>query len=104
MGRLKDEVSQAQAQAEMDWIARQLAQEHPNSNAKKSISVEPLHNNFLPQTTIKNLWLLLGAVGFLLLIACVNVANILLARGTTRQREVDIRAAVGASWRHVLRP
>src|SRR5262245_26981650 len=103
MGRLKDEVSQAQAQAEMDGIARQLAQEHPNSNAKKSISVEPLHNNFLPQTTIKNLWLLLGAVGFLLLIACVNVANILLARGTTRQREVAIRAALGASRTQLFR-
>jgi putative ABC transport system permease protein len=100
MGRLKDGVSQAQAQAEMQEIARQLAQEHPNSNANLSASVEPLHNNFLPDTTIKNLWMLLGSVGFLLLIACVNVANLLLARGTTRQREVAIRAALGASrWR-----
>ena len=97
MARLKDGVSIAQAQAEMDVLAAQLASEFPQTNANRGGSVQPLHLNFVTESTRRNLWLLLGAVAFLLLIGCVNVANLLLARGTSRQREVALRAALGAT-------
>ena len=102
MARLKDGVTREQAQAEMDGIAAQLQNEFPKTNANRGVSVEPLHLNFVTDATRRNLWLLLGAVGFLLLIGCVNVANLLFARGMSRQREVALRAALGASRKRLF--
>ena len=97
MGRLKPDVTLAQANANMGVVTTQLAAAYPKSNTGWTATVEPLQHNFLPRETRTALWLLLGAVGFVLLIACVNVANLMLAQGSVRQRELAIRAAIGAS-------
>jgi len=97
MGRLKPGVTLQQAQAEMDAVTAHIAATHPETNKGWGASVERLQNDFLPRERIRNLWLLLGAVGFVLLIACVNIANLLLAKGAVRLREIAIRGAVGAS-------
>jgi putative ABC transport system permease protein len=96
-GRLKPGVTIQQAQNEIGAIAQREAKAYPKSNQGWDVLIEPFKNDFLAADRRLTLWLLLGAVGFLLLIACVNVANLMLARGITRQREVAIRGSLGAS-------
>jgi len=95
-GRLKPGFAIQQAQASLDSVAAKEAQDHPTTNRGWGALVEPFKNDFFPKNTQLTLWMLLGAVGFLLLIACLNVANLLLAQGITRHREVAIRSALGA--------
>jgi putative ABC transport system permease protein len=97
MGRLKPGVSIQQAQADMDAVTERIAADNPKTNNGWGALVEPFQNDFLPKNSIQTLWLLLGAVGFVLLIACVNVANLLLAKGTARQREIAMRGSLGAT-------
>ena len=99
MGHLKPGVPVEQAQAEATTVANQLAQSYPKENAGRGAQVQEFHEvmvgNIRPM-----LWVLFAAVGVILLIACANLANLLLARGLARQREVAVRAALGAGrWR-----
>ncbi|MGF7183887.1 ABC transporter permease [Tunturiibacter psychrotolerans] len=102
IARLKPGVTVQQAQADMDSVAAHLAEANPKSNKGWGVFVEPLKNDFLPSERKQTLWLLLGAVAFILLIACVNVANLLLARGLARQKELAVRSALGASRRTIF--
>lgn len=102
IGRLKPGVAIQQAQADMDRIAKNLAATYPEANKGSGIALVPFKKDMVGDIQ-PFLLVLLGAVGFVLLIACANVANLLLARSTGRVREFAIRAAMGASRGRVIR-
>jgi putative ABC transport system permease protein len=101
IGRLKAGVAVSAAQADMDAIANQLEQQYPNFNFDTGIQLVPLHEQMVARVK-DTLWMLLIAVGLVLLIACANVTNLMLVRATSRQKEIAIRLSLGASrWRLV---
>ncbi|WP_405284016.1 ABC transporter permease [Gaopeijia maritima] len=102
IGRLGGEVSVEGARAEMRALAARLAEAWPESNTGWGADVRPLHGE-MTQSVSGMLWVLLGAVGFVLLIACANVANLLLVRAAGRTREMSLRAALGAGKTRLVR-
>ena len=103
IGRLKPDISVAQAGSELKTIASRLAEEYPSTNKGRGVTLKLLRDAANGDFTPVFMWTLMGAVGFVLMLAAVNVANMQLAQATSRQKEMAIRLALGASRLKIVR-
>ena len=103
VARLKPQVTLDQARSEVAAFSKRAAEQFPAENAGWSGTIEDLREEFIPDDVSLVIWTMMGAVSFVLLIACANVANLMLARATARHREIAIRSAIGAGKGRIVR-
>ncbi len=103
VGRMKPDVAIEVAQSDLSAVAAGLASEFPQTNTGRGVRLEPMHDSMIGSDLKVTSMLFLGVVGFVLLICCANVANLLMARASARTRELAVRAALGAGRRRIIR-